>query len=152
VKAARERSIPGSAHQLVIRRASGVLQTLARARNAADSAERLRLLVQACYRANFKKGDTFDPIILSTLLEVVGAAELIESDELFVEARIHKAFEDESNLPERGDIVGRLGTERPDSATQYRFFPFDGVELYNMLDWLSATRKTDGPRTDHAVP
>jgi hypothetical protein len=151
--AARERLIPGSKHRLVIRRSTGVLETLERARAADSDEERLRLLVKAIYRANFKRGDTFDPIILATLIEQIGAPELIESKDLFVQGRIHKAFEDEHNLPERRDIVGRLGEERPFVRTQYRFFPFDGVELYNMLDWVRATEDTTGLRTNdsHAL-
>jgi hypothetical protein len=64
-------------------------------------------------------------------------AELIERGEIAIEARVSKAFEDEHNLPERRDVVGRLGAEKDLDETRYRFFPFGGIELYNMLNWIS---------------
>ena len=54
-------------------------------------------------------------------------------------ARVSKAFEDEHNLPERRDVVGRLGAEKDFKQIRYRFFPFSGIEFYNMLDWVSET-------------
>ncbi len=121
----------------MIRRSLGVLKTLARARNAGSEAERLRLLVEAVYRSCFKTGDTFNPVILATLLEQSGVDELIERDEIAINARVSKAFEDENNLPERMDVVGGLGAETDFEPTRYRFFPFNGIELYNMLNWVS---------------
>lgn len=145
--AARQRSLRGRSHRLLIRRSLGVLDTLERARRADSEHERLRLLVQAVYSANFRRGDTFDPIMLATLLEEIDAAELIEQRDLSVQGRIYKAFEDENNLPERRDIVGRLGEAQAFPGTQYRFFPFDGVELYEMLDWVRENRREAGAST-----
>jgi hypothetical protein len=99
----------------------------------------LRLLVDAVYRSCFRSGDTFDPVILATLLEQAGMAELIERNQIAVQARVSKAFEDEQNLPERRDVVGRLGTVKDFRQVRYRFFPFGGIELYNMLNWVSET-------------
>jgi hypothetical protein len=144
---ARQRSLRGGSHRQVIRRSVGVLETLERARRAPSDHERLRLLVLALYRANFRRGDTFDPVILTTLIEEIDVSQLVEQRELFVEGRIYKAFEDQSNLPERMDIVGRLGEESSFPGTQYRFFPFDGVELYEMLDWVREIRVEDGAST-----
>jgi hypothetical protein len=143
----RQRSLRVRSHRHVIRRSFGVLETLKRARRAVSEHERLRLLVLALYRANFRRGDTFDPIILATLIEEIDVARLIEEKDLFVEGRIYKAFEDQSNLPERIDIVGRLGEDQGFPGTQYRFFPFDGVELYEMLDWVGEIRVEAGAST-----
>jgi len=123
----------------VIRRSRAVLRLLERAAAAGSQEERVRLLVQAVYRSNFKSGDTFDPIILATLLQTGGIAELVESGQVLVEGRITKAFEDEHNLPERRDAVGRLGNERDGERIEYRFFPFGGIEFYHMLDWVNET-------------
>jgi hypothetical protein len=149
---ARQRSLRGRSHPLLIRRALGALDTFQRASRADSEHERLRLVVLGLYRANFRSGDTFDPILLSTLLEEIDAAELIEEEELFVQGRIYKAFEDQSNLPERVDIVGRLGKEQSFPGTQYRFSPFDGVELYKMLDWVRENRVEAGARTKESDP
>jgi hypothetical protein len=133
------RSLSGRRTRWVIRRSLAVLDKLAKARNAASEEERLRLFVDAVYRSCFKSGDTFDPVILATLLEQSGVAELIERNEIAIEARVSKAFEDEHNLPERRDVVGRLGSEKDFKQIRYRFFPFGGIEFYNMLSWVSET-------------
>ena len=99
----------------------------------------MRLFVAAVYRSCFRSGDTFDPIILATLLEQSGMAELIERGEISIGARISKAFEDQHNLPERRDVVGRLGAEKDFKQIRYRFFPFGGIDLYNMLNWVNET-------------
>jgi hypothetical protein len=133
------RSISGRRSRWVIRRSLAVLDSLTKARSASSEEERLRLLVDAVYRSCFRSGDTFDPIILATLLEQSGVAELIERDEIAIQARVSKAFEDEHNLPERRDVVGRLGAVKDFKQVRYRFFPFGGIELYNMLNWVSET-------------
>jgi len=143
----RQRSLRGRSHPQVIRRSIGVRETLERARRASSDHQRLRLLVLALYRANFRRGDPFDPIILATLIEAIDVDQLIEQKDLFVEGRIYKAFEDQSNLPERIDIVGRIGEDEAFPGTQYRFFPFDGVELYEMLDWVREIRVEAGAST-----
>jgi hypothetical protein len=136
---AARRSISGRRPRSLIRRSRGVLKLLARARDAGSGDARMRLLVAAVYRSCFKSGDTFDPVILATLLEQSGVAGMIERDEIAIKARISKAFEDEHNMPERRDVVGRLGAERDFKQIRYRFIPFGGIEFYNMLDWVSET-------------
>ena len=89
------------------------------------------------YRANFRSGDTFDPTLMSSLLQQADIAQLVADEQLHVTGRITRAFEDEHNLPERRDLVGMLGKARDFRQTQYSFFPFSGVELYNMLNWIS---------------
>jgi hypothetical protein len=133
------RSLAGRPIRSVIRRSLTVLDKLEKAHEAASEAERLRLLVEAVYRSSFRSGGTFNPVILATLLEQSGVAELIERDEIAIKARVSKAFEDEHNLPERRDVVGRLGREKDFAQIRYRFFPFGGIELYNMLNWVSET-------------
>jgi hypothetical protein len=133
------RSLSGRRTRWVIRRSLAVMDKLTKARHAASEEERLRLLVDAVYRSCFKSGDTFDPVILAALLEQSGMAELIERNEIAIKARVSKAFEDEHNLPERRDVVGRLGSEKDFKQVRYRFFPFSGIELYNMLNWVSET-------------
>ena len=58
---------------------------------------------------------------------------------MVVRARIRKAFDDQHNLPERRDVVGRLGSDDDYDPVEYRFFPFGGIDLYNMLNWVSET-------------
>jgi predicted HicB family RNase H-like nuclease len=136
---AARRSPIGRLERSIIARSIGVLKTLARARAADSDEERLRLFVQAIYRSCFETGDTFNPVILATLIEQSGVAELIERDAIAIEARIRKAFEDQHNLPERRDVAGRLGAEQEAEPVRYRFFPFGGIEIYNMLNWVSET-------------
>jgi hypothetical protein len=133
------RSPAGRPIRSVIRRSNRVLKLLAEARSAETEADRMRLVVEALYRSSYRRGDTFNPVILSTLLEQSGAAELIARGQLGVDARVTKAFEDEQNLPEDRDVVGRLGPEPKLEEVRYRFFPFTGIELYNMLNWVSET-------------
>jgi hypothetical protein len=119
-----------------IRRSSRILRSLRAARDAPSDRDRLRLLVKALYLANFRAGDTFDPILMATLLEWAGIDDLMDQGQLIVAGRITRAFDDENNLPERRDVVGRLGGERDFRPVDYTFFPFDAVELYNMLNWV----------------
>lgn len=130
------RSSFGREYGRAIRRSSRILRSLRAARDAPSDRDRLRLLVKALYLANFRAGDTFDPILMATLLEWAGIDELVDRGQLIVAGRVTKAFEDENNLPERRDMVGRLGVERDFRPVDYTFFPFDAVELYNMLNWV----------------
>ncbi len=120
--------------QLILR-SQVVFSVLEHARKTAPGRERLQRLVRAFYRANFRSGNTFDPILLASLLRQADTQKLVEQGALHVEGRITRAFEDEMNLPERSDMVGSLGTRRDFARTQYKFFPFTGLELYNMLNW-----------------
>jgi hypothetical protein len=130
------RSSFGREYGRAIRRSSRILRSLRAARDARSERDRLKLLVKALYLANFRAGDTFEPILMATLLEWAGIDELADRGQLVVAGRITKAFEDENNLPERRDMVGRLGEEREFRPVDYTFFPFDAVELYNMLNWV----------------
>ena len=122
-----------------ILRARRVLSALEAARGADDEEERLRRLVAAIYFTGKRRGPTYDPIPMATLLETAGIDELLDRGELFVEGRITRAFDDENNLPERRDIVGRLGRAEEFDRVDYDFFPLDAVGLYNMLDWVRET-------------
>jgi hypothetical protein len=62
---------------------------------------------------------------------------MVANGEIAIRARISKAFEDENNMPERRDIVGHLGAPVDFEPVRYRFFPFGGIELYNMLNWVN---------------
>jgi len=110
---------------------------LDRAAAARDEAERMRELVAAVYRCAFRLGATFDPVVLASLLQEAGIEELAKRDEVVVRSRIFTAFDDQSNLPERRDVVGRLGGDRPSDPLEYRLFPFGAIELYGMLDWVN---------------
>ena len=92
-------------------------------------------------RAGTKNSPSEIETQLGTLREQIAEAEaeLIERDEIAIRARVSKAFDDEHNLPERRDVVGRLGREEDFEQIRYRFFPFGGIELYNMLNWVSET-------------
>ena len=133
---AARRSLSERRVQITIRHARIVLAGLDRAAAASSPAERMGDLVAAVYRSTFRFGDTFDPVILATLLEEAGIGELAERGELVVRSRIFTAFDDQSNLPERRDVVGRLGADRPFEPLEYRLFPFGGIDLYRMLDWV----------------
>lgn len=114
------------------------MKTLEKARAAETDSERIRQVVKAVFRSSFKSGETYDPILLATFLEQCGMRDLIDRKQIAVDARVTKAFEDEQNLPERRDVIGRLG-DGDFEEVDYRLFPIGGVELYNMLDWVSAT-------------
>ena len=92
---------------------------------------------EALYRSCFRSGDTFDPIILSTMLEAVGVSDLADRKAIVINARVSKAFEDQHNLPERRDVVGRIGSDLGFEAIDYQLFPFAGIDFYKMLDWVS---------------
>ncbi|MBW2667508.1 MAG: hypothetical protein JRE13_14550, partial [Deltaproteobacteria bacterium] len=131
------RSPKGRLTRSIIRRSRATLAILRESASAESNLEKMSLLVEALYRSNFKYGHTYDPVILATLLEQSGVAEMIENEEIAIKARISKAFEDENNMPERRDIIGHLGARADFEPTRYRFFPFGGVELYNMLNWVN---------------
>jgi len=121
----------------IIRRSRATLEILRESAAGETNRERMSRLVEALYRSVFKNGQTYDPVILATLLEQSGVAEMIENDEIAIRAHVSKAFEDENNMPERRDIVGHLGNRAEFEPTRYRFFPFGGIEFYNMLNWVS---------------
>ena len=131
------RSPKGRLTRSIIRRSRAALKVLRESAAGASNKERMSLLVEALYRSNFKNGHSYDPVILATLLEQAGAAEMIENEEIAIKARVSKAFEDENNMPERRDIVGHLGAPADFEPTRYRFFPFGGIEFYNMLNWVN---------------
>lgn len=131
------RSPKGRLTRSIIRRARATLAILRESAAGESNLERMSLLVEALYRSVFKNGQTYDPVILATLIEQSGVAEMIEDEEIAIKARISKAFEDENNMPERRDIVGHLGAAADFEPTRYRFFPFGGVEFYNMLNWVN---------------
>ena len=62
---------------------------------------------------------------MATFLEHAGIDELAERGDILVEARIGRTFDDENNLPERHDVVGRLGRADDFEPIDYSFFPFD---------------------------
>jgi hypothetical protein len=121
----------------IIRRAQATLEVLRESAAGESNLERMSLLVEALYRSIFKIGQAYDPVILATLLEQSGAAEMIENEEIAIKARVSKAFEDENNMPERRNIVGHLGAPTDFEPIRYRFFPFGGIEFYNMLNWVN---------------
>jgi hypothetical protein len=121
----------------IIRRARSTLAILRESAAGESNLEKMSLLVEALYRSIFKNGQAYDPVILATLIEQSGAAEMIENQEIAIKARVSKAFEDENNMPERRDIVGHLGAPADFEPTRFRFFPFGGIEFYNMLNWVN---------------
>jgi hypothetical protein len=131
------RSLKGRLTRSIIRRSRATLEILRRSAAGESNRERMSLVVEALYRSNFKHGQAYDPVILATLLEQGGAAEMIENGEIAIEARVSKAFEDENNMPERRNIVGHLGAPADFEPVRYRFFPFSGVDFYNMLNWVN---------------
>jgi hypothetical protein len=122
-----------------ILRSRRIFSLLDDASRARDEEERLRNLVEAVYVVGQRRGATFDPTLMATLLEHAGIDELAERGALLVEARIGRTFDDENNLPERRDVVGRLGRKIDFEPIDYTFFPFDAVDLYNMLNWVRET-------------
>jgi hypothetical protein len=130
------RRIPFGRVRSIMRRSMGTLRTLRFARRAEGQADKVRLIVKSLYGTRFKTKGTFNPIILTSLLQEAGAEALLESNEMSIETRISKAFEDESNLPDRRDVVGRLGARENPEPTRYQFFPFNALDLYGMLDWV----------------
>jgi hypothetical protein len=133
------RSPFGREYGRAIQRSNRLLRSVRAAHDARSDRDRLRSLVEALYLANFRTDATFDPILMATLLEWVGIDELVDRGQLVVTGRITRAFEDENNLPERRDVVGRLGGERDFRPLDYTFFSFDAIELYNMLNWVRET-------------
>jgi len=120
-----------------IRQAHAVERRFRRACARADPQRRLEGQARALFGATRRSGETFDPVIVGALLGAVDLERLAGEGALLLEGRIHKAFEDEHNLPERRDIVGRIGeaSARVDPVA-YRLFPLDGVEQWKQLDWV----------------
>ncbi len=126
--------------RLTILRSWRLLSLLEVARRTEHPEERLRKLVECLYLASPRRGATFDPIFIATLLEAAGIDELVERGRLKISGRITRTFDDENNLPERRDLVGQLGGARDFDRLDYSFFPFDAVDLYNMLNWVRETQ------------
>jgi hypothetical protein len=118
-----------------------VFERLAAAREAPDELSRLRLLVQAIERANYRFGHTFDPTVIAALHHSIGA--MSEGGAVFARGSIGRALEDETNFPERRRIVGERGEPGHMQETKHRFFPLNGIDLYNMLDWMRADATAD---------
>ena len=119
-----------------IARSRTVLRALRAAREAGDPERRLSRLVDALYVASPRRRNTFDAVFMATLLESAGIDELADRGELLMRGRVTRTFDDENNLPERRDIVGRLGRGKRFKRAEYEFFPSSAVDLYTMLDWV----------------
>ncbi len=98
------------------------------------------MLVRGLFEASPKRGPTFDPIYVATLLEAAGIYELADRGGLKIRGRITRTFDDENNLPERRDLVGQLGRAKDFDRVDYSFFPFDPADLYTSLDWVRETQ------------
>ncbi|MCZ6785220.1 MAG: hypothetical protein O7G30_18120 [Proteobacteria bacterium] len=128
------------------------LAALREARRADAEEERIGLVVKALASSNWRSRGAFEPGLMASLLQSIDFDELLESGQLVVAGRITKPFEDELNLPERRDLVGRLGKAEPYAETRYPLFPFDGVELYHMLDWARGKTSPASPAFDPHPP
>ncbi|MEE8476643.1 MAG: hypothetical protein V3T01_14905, partial [Myxococcota bacterium] len=126
--------------RLAILRSRRVLSLLGAARLTEDPEERLRMLVRGLFEASPKRGPTFDPIYVATLLDAAGIYELADRGGLKIRGRITRTFDDENNLPERRDLVGQLGRAKDFDRVDYSFFPFDPADLYTSLDWVRETQ------------
>lgn len=119
-----------------IRALDAALRALARGCASRDDTARVRRIADVLFRATRTHDGTFDPVVVVALLDAAGFDALAASGDALLEARFHKAFEDEHNLPERRDLVGRIGDAalrtRP---TDYRLFPRDAEEQWKQLDW-----------------
>lgn len=123
----------------VIRRGHCLLRGLSRSCEHGDAQRRLGGQAAALFAASPRRGPTFDPAIVGALLTALDLDRLAGEGALLLEGRLHKDPEDEQNLPERRDLVGRIGKLRAGlEPTQYRLFPRDGIEQWQQLDWLRA--------------
>ena len=104
-----------------------------------DSERRLGGQAATLFAASPRRGPTFAPAVVGALLTSIDLERLAGEGALLLEGRLHKDREDEHNLPERRDLVGRIGKPRAAlEPTEYRLFPRDGVEQWQQLDWLRA--------------
>ena len=123
----------------MIRRGHCLLRGLSRSCEHGDAQRRLGGQAAALFAASPRRGPTFDPAIVGALLTALDLDRLAGEGALLLEGRLHKDPEDEQNLPERRDLVGRIGKLRAGlEPTQYRLFPRDGIEQWQQLDWLRA--------------
>jgi hypothetical protein len=136
-RARRDRTTRRAAAAIL--RSRRILSAIEDARRADDPEKRLERLVTAVYYTGKRRGSAYDSTTIATLLEAAGVDEMLEAGDLVIESRIHRTFDDENNLPERYEIVGRLGTPTEFHPIDYTFFAFDAVDLYNMLDWVRET-------------
>ena len=131
----RRRLLPAA--EGVVRRGDRVLRGLRRHCGASTPEERAGGQAEALFRASPRRGPAFDPRVIGALLSSVDIEGLADQGALLLEGRFHKAFEDEHNLPERRDLVGRVGDPAARiEPTDFRIFPRDGVEQWKQLDWL----------------
>jgi hypothetical protein len=134
---ARRRLLPDRAD--ASRRALRVARRFQSACAVSSKRDRLRAQARALFGATRRTGEAFDLVIVGALLGAVDLESLAGNGALLLEGRLYKAFEDEHNLPERRDVVGRIGdaSARLDPVA-YRLFPSDGVAQWNQLDWVRA--------------
>jgi len=122
-----------------VRRASSVLRQVGGACARPPGPARLQALADALFAATRGSAVVFDPAVLAAVLEAAGRDELADQGALLLEARLHKAFEDEHNLPERRDLVGRIGKRsRRIPGSLFPLLPDAGVEHWKQLDWVRA--------------
>ncbi|MBW2267773.1 MAG: hypothetical protein JRH16_04280 [Deltaproteobacteria bacterium] len=119
-----------------ILRSLEVFQLLASAREAPDESARLRGLVRAIERANFRTGHTFDASVVAALHRGIGFDALVDEDTVFIRGSIGRTFDNANNLPEGRTVVGERGDPSDLREENYRFFPLTGVDFYNMLGWM----------------
>jgi hypothetical protein len=139
-KRARTRLI-GREKRNVLRTHSS-LRRLRRACAQSDAEDRLAGMVEVLFDATTADFRGFDPGVVVALLESAGFDELVKKGELVLEGRIYRSPDASRNLPERRDLVGRIGKRsRRIELRDYRLFPFDGYEQWAALDWLRAAEK-----------
>ena len=128
--------LPGRA-QRILTRAHATLTTLRRACAEEDPERRLSGMVKALYGAHSSTGKAFDAAVPAALLTAIDKEALAKKGDLLLEGRIYKFVENAPNLPERRDLVGRVGKKkRRVKLRDYRLFPFDTYEQWAALDWL----------------
>ena len=131
--------------------AERALRALRGARDADSAEERMRLVVKALGAASYRSEGAFETHVLAALLEAIELDALLDDGDVVIGGRLTRTFEDELNIPERRDMVGRLGG-KPYAETRYPLFPFDGPELYRMLDWAREKPKPASPAFDPGPP
>jgi hypothetical protein len=123
-----------------VRRAQRLQRALERSCAQRHEEDRLAGIGKALFAATPHLGATFEPSLVGALLSSIDVKRLAADGQLLLEGRMHKAFEDENNLPERRDLIGRIGKPAARvEPTDYHVFPRDGVEQWKQLDWLRAT-------------
>lgn len=127
---------PGPRERTRVRTLDTALRELARACTESAGDDRLRRIADALFASQRTREGVFDPVVAIALLDAAGFDALAANGDALLEARFHKAFEDEHNFLERRDLVGRIGDPhlRP-RTTDYRLFPRDPEEQWKQLDW-----------------